>query len=126
MSESGNFYHRVYEIVRRIPRGRVATYRQVAIMARSPRAAQAVGWALRALPDAHDVPWQRVINAEGMISIENLRAPKALQIRLLREEGVAVGEADGNYFVELERYQWRPERKGHIERRAATIEIEGP
>ena len=106
-----NFYERVYEIVRHIPHGSVATYQQVAIMASTPRAAQAVGWALRALPDLHDVPWQRVINVRGMISIENLRAPKSLQVKLLREEGVMVKQTEGNYFVDLGKYQWRPKRK---------------
>ena len=101
----------VYDVVRKIPRGNVATYGQIATVVSSPRSAQVVGWALRALPDLHDVPWQRVINAKGMISIENLRAPKALQVKLLRDEGIEVKEADGNYFVDLEKYLWRQYRK---------------
>ncbi len=108
MREQTNFYSRVYDVVRKIPRGRVATYQQVAMMVSTPRAARMVGWALRALPDGHNVPWQRVINAAGMISIENLRAPKSLQIKLLREEGVEVVEREGNYFVDLGKYQWEP------------------
>ena len=110
MDAIGNFYTRVYDAVRKIPRGRVATYAQIATMVASPRSAQAVGWALRALPDLHDVPWQRVINAKGMISIENLRAPKVLQVKLLRDEGVEVQKIDGNYFVDLETYLWRSRR----------------
>ena len=97
-------------MVKQVPRGRVATYQQIAIAVSTPRAARMVGWALRALPDLHDVPWQRVINAKGMISIENLRAPKVLQVRILREEGIEVKEVDGNYFVDLEKYLWRPRR----------------
>lgn len=111
MRRSKNFYSRVYDVVRKIPAGRVATYQQVAMMASTPRAAQAVGWALRALHYLHDVPWQRVINSRGMISIENLRAPKALQVKLLREEGIEVKQIEGNYFVDLEKYQWKPKRK---------------
>lgn len=111
MKTTENFYGRVYEIVRNIPRGKVATYQQVAMMVSTPRAAQAVGWALRALPDMHDVPWQRVINSAGMISIENLRAPKSLQVKLLREEGITVKQIEGNHFVDLEKYQWRSQRK---------------
>ena len=106
MKTQENFYSRVYEIVKKIPRGRVVTYSQVAMMVSTPRAAQAVGWALRALPAGHDIPWQRVINSAGMISIENLRAPKSLQVKLLREEGVEVKQMEGNYFVDLEKYQW--------------------
>lgn len=105
-----NFYTRVYDVVRKIPRGRVATYQQIATMVSTPRAAQAVGWALRALPEGHDVPWQRVINSRGMISIQNLRAPKTLQAKLLREEGVEVKMVGGNYFVDLEKYLWRSQR----------------
>lgn len=110
MKAPENFYHRVYEIVRNIPRGRVATYQQVAMMASTPRAARMVGWALRALPVGNGVPWHRVINSRGMISIQNLRAPKSLQAKLLREEGVRVGQRDGNYFVDLEKYLWRSYR----------------
>lgn len=110
MARQANFYRRVHDIVKKIPCGRVATYQQVAMMASTPRAAQAVGWALRALHKGHGVPWQRVINSRGMISIQNVRAPKALQVRLLREEGVEVREIDGNYFVDLEQHLWRPRR----------------
>lgn len=108
MARQENFYGLVYDIVKKIPRGRVATYGYVAMMVSTPRAAQAVGWALRALPDGHDVPWQRVINSRGMISIENLRAPKSLQVKLLRAEGVEVRQKEGNYFVDIEKYLWRP------------------
>ncbi len=110
MRKENNFYRKVHEIVKKIPRGKVATYQQIATMASTPRAARAVGWALRALPDMHNVPWQRVINSRGMISIENLRAPKSLQAKLLREEGVEVAEREGNYFVDLEKYLWRPRK----------------
>ncbi|HEY4479156.1 MAG TPA: MGMT family protein [Candidatus Paceibacterota bacterium] len=111
MKKEQNFYSKVYDVVKKIPAGKVATYQQVATIISTPRAAQAVGWALRALPDYNNIPWQRVINSQGMISIENLRAPKSLQVKLLREEGVEVKEVDGNYFVDLNTYIWRPYRK---------------
>ena len=111
MKKGKNFYSRVYEVVKRIPKGKVATYQQVATVISTPRAAPAVGWALRALPDGHSVPWQRVINSQGMISIENLRAPKSLQAKLLRKDGILVKEISGNYFVDLEKYLWRSYRK---------------
>ena len=106
MKTSENFYRKVYDVVKKIPQGRVATYQQIAIMVSTPRAARMVGWALRALPEGADVPWQRVINSRGMISIQNLRAPKSLQARLLREEGVQVRIEDGNYIVDLDKYLW--------------------
>jgi methylated-DNA-protein-cysteine methyltransferase-like protein len=81
------FFNRVYAIVREIPRGRVATYGQVAFLAGVPRGARAVGWALRALTPARatEVPWQRVVGAGGCLA----RHLRARQARLLRAEGVA-------------------------------------
>ena len=63
------FYHRIYRVVRHIPKGRVATYGLVARLAGRPGAARTVGWALSALPDDTDVPWWRVLNAAGRISL---------------------------------------------------------
>lgn len=112
MKKGKNFYKTVYEAVKKIPRGKVSTYQQVAIIVSTPRAARMVGWALRALPEGHNVPWQRVINSRGMISIQNLRAPKSLQVQLIRDEGIEVKKVDGNYFVDLDRYLWKPYKKG--------------
>lgn len=101
-----NFYQQVYQIVKKIPKGRVATYGQIAGLISTPRAARVVGFALRLLPPG--IPWQRVINSAGMISIENLDCPKALQAELLKKEGVAITFQDGNYWVDLKKYQWQP------------------
>ena len=65
------FTRRVHDAVRRIPPGRVAAYGAIAAIAGRPRSARAVGRALRELPDGSDVPWWRVINARGEISILN-------------------------------------------------------
>ena len=70
------FWDEVYKIVNKIPRGRVAIYGQIAVLAGSPRAARVVGTALRQLPVDSKVPWHRVINGRGMISIENMGVPK--------------------------------------------------
>lgn len=101
-----DFYQAVYTLAKRIPRGKVATYGQVAALLGKPRAARLVGWALNACPD--NVPWQRVINRDGMISIENLRASKELQAELLKSEGVPVASQDGNFWIDLKRYGWKP------------------
>ncbi len=106
MVRGQNLYFRIYNVVRRIPRGRVATYGQVAALIGSPRAARIVGWALRSLAPDSNVPWQRVVNKEGMISIENLKAPKELQAQLLRAEGVVVTPRDGNLWIDLQRFGW--------------------
>lgn len=84
------FFARVYAAVRALPRGRVATYGQVAAMLGVPRGARAVGWALRALSDsaARVVPWHRVVGAGGRISPRGGGGPDRQKARL-RAEGVA-------------------------------------
>ncbi|MBI3956551.1 MAG: MGMT family protein [Candidatus Kerfeldbacteria bacterium] len=109
MPRGQNFYFRVYSLVRRIPKGRVATYGQIASLLGAPRSARMVGWALNCLKPGSNVPWQRVINREGMISIENLRATKDEQAILLRDEGVEVTLREGNFWVDLEQYLWNPD-----------------
>ncbi|MBI4134535.1 MAG: MGMT family protein [Candidatus Sungbacteria bacterium] len=99
-----NFYHEVYKLVRKIPRGKVATYGQIATLISTPRAAQMVGFALRALPKQNDVPWQRVINSEGRISIQNLRYSQSEQAELLKREGVEATYRDNAWWVDLAKY----------------------
>jgi methylated-DNA-protein-cysteine methyltransferase-like protein len=97
-------YDQVYRLVRRIPRGRVMTYGQIAnLMARrlSPRA---VGWAMHGCPG--DVPWQRVVNASGGCSTERLPdMPGGLQQHLLQEEGVEFRKSG---TLNLDIYRWLP------------------
>lgn len=107
-----NFYSEVYRLVKKIPKGKVSTYGQIATLISTPRAAQVVGFALKALGDRHpDVPWPRVINAQGRISINNLRHARSEQARLLRKEGIKVTEHDGAFLVDLDKYLWRPTRR---------------
>ncbi len=108
MSEK-NFYEQVYAIVRRIPRGRVTSYGRIAKMLGAPNAARAVGYALRALKDKEDdpvyddIPWQRVVNSQGRISIVNREFGAQLQAELLRQEGVVVSD---ELRIDLEHYLW--------------------
>ena len=97
-------YKRIYEVVLRIPKGKVATYGQVAGMAGrcSPRN---VGYALSALPPDLDIPWQRVINRQGRISPRSEPGGDSIQRQLLEAEGVVF---DDNDQVDLNRYGWRP------------------
>jgi methylated-DNA-protein-cysteine methyltransferase-like protein len=104
--EPGNFYEAVYRLVRKIPRGRVMTYGQIATILGAPRAARAVGYALRAC-DGHDVPWQRVINAQGTISARGRAEAAMLQREMLEDEGVVFNEEDA---CDLRRYRWDPKR----------------
>ena len=97
-------------LIRRIPRGRVATYGQIASLAGAPRNARRVGRVLATLPPGSGVPWQRVINAQGGISqraphpLRALGGPELAQAALLRREGVRLK----NERVDLARYRWRP------------------
>ena len=85
-----DFRRLVLDIVRAVPEGKVVTYGQVALMAGSPRAARQVGAVLHGIRfNEHDVPWQRVINAEGGISTFKVGSGE-LQVALLRAEGVEV------------------------------------
>ncbi|MEO1087420.1 MAG: MGMT family protein [Acidobacteriota bacterium] len=97
-------YRRIYEVVRHIPEGKVATYGQVAELAGLPGHARQVGYALHALRD-DDVPWQRVINAKGEVSPRSEPGREGLQRAILESEGVAF-KANGR--IDLKRYRWRP------------------
>lgn len=108
MPRGQNWYFRVYTQVRRVPKGKVATYGQIAALLGSPRAARQVGWALNCLKPGTTIPWQRVLNREGRITIQNARADARHQAALLRTEGVDVQERAGNWWVDLTRFGWVP------------------
>ena len=99
---------RVYAVVRQIPRGRVATYGQVARLAGLPGGARQVGYALHQLRDGQAVPWQRVVNARGEVSARALAGMEMIQRQLLEAEGVSF--APGGR-LDLARFQWRPRRR---------------
>jgi len=97
------FKTRVLEIIRMIPKGKVASYSQIAAYAGLPRAAREVGWILNGIEGAEDVPWWRVVNMKGYLSIRgNQTADKELQKKLLESEGIEVGE---DFTLEIKKYQ---------------------
>ena len=98
-----SFFDQVYLVVQQIPRGRVASYSQIAALLEHPRAARTVGWALASLSEeqAAVVPWHRVLNRAGAISLPDRFA--SLQRALLEEEGVQF-DPDGR--VDMRRYGW--------------------
>ena len=98
---------RIYQAVRRIPRGRVATYGQIAELAGIPRHPRQVGYALHALPEGRPLPWHRVVNAQGTISPRGDSDWVKIQRSLLEDEGVEFGPGDR---IDLARYRWRPRR----------------
>jgi len=93
--------------VGRIPKGRVATYGQVAELAGMPGQARLVGYALNALPDGSRVPWHRVINAQGTVSARAEPGADRQQRSMLEQEGV---KFDGRGRTSLPRFRWRPQR----------------
>jgi methylated-DNA-protein-cysteine methyltransferase-like protein len=101
---AGTYAH-IYAVVRRIPRGRVATYGQVAALAGLAGHARQVGYALHALPAGSRVPWQRVVNHRGELSVRSDPGGENLQRALLMREGVRF---DRGGRIDLHRYRWRP------------------
>lgn len=95
-------YTRIYAVIRQIPPGRVATYGQIAVIVGNCTA-RMVGYALAATPANGEVPWQRVINAQGKISLRAMSGENALQRQLLEEEGIHFS-AQGK--VDLRHYRW--------------------
>jgi methylated-DNA-protein-cysteine methyltransferase-like protein len=114
-----NLFELIYRLVRRIPPGRVATYGQVARILGMPRGARTVGWALRALPQGSDVPWQRVVNARGSISFTPGSYAASVQQALLEEEGVVFKEGR----IDLEAFGWAG--LDPVEQQALRAEAEG-
>ena len=108
VTAAATLYQRIYAVVKKIPRGRVATYGQIAALAGMPRHARQAGYALAATPEGTRIPWHRVINAQGRISLR-LRHWQSgsddLQRILLEAEGV---EFDTGGKVNLQRFQWQP------------------
>jgi methylated-DNA-protein-cysteine methyltransferase-like protein len=98
-------YRSIYAVVRRIPPGRVATYGQVAALAGLPGRARQVGYALHALAEGSDVPWQRVINHRGEISARAEPFHEPLQRAILEAEGVSF---DARGRADLRRFRWEP------------------
>jgi methylated-DNA-protein-cysteine methyltransferase-like protein len=103
VSDVQAFRDAVCRMVRRVPRGSVATYGQIAWMAGYPRRPRQVGMVLRGLPEGTRVPWHRIVNAQGYVPSRGRWWGAMEQIRRLREEGVAVDDA-GN--LDLRAYAW--------------------
>jgi methylated-DNA-protein-cysteine methyltransferase-like protein len=97
-----NLFELIYRLVRCIPPGQVATYGQVARLLGMPRGARTVGWALRAMPEGSDVPWQRVVNARGTISFTPGGYAASVQQALLEEEGIVFEQGR----IDLQVYGW--------------------
>ena len=103
-SAQPSFTQQVKRIIKQIPEGRVATYGQIAAYAGNPRGARQVAWTLHSSSARDKLPWYRVVNRLGRISLEQNHGYE-IQKALLREEGVTFGRNDS---IDLERYLWSP------------------
>lgn len=101
MDTHDSFPQRVWQIVAAIPEGYVTTYGDVARLAGSPRAARQVGGVLKRLPEGSGLPWHRVVNRHGIISLTGPDLQR--QRQALLEEGVVVS---GDGRIDMQRYRW--------------------
>lgn len=104
MSAKDAPFSRVWALVRRIPRGQVATYGQLSRMIDGRLTPVGIGWAIRAAKEGA-IPWQRVVNAKGGVSTDNEHP--GLQRAMLEAEGVRFAR-DG--LIDLEKHGWKPRR----------------
>lgn len=102
MSTQKNTFEKIYEVVRQIPYGQVATYGQVAALAGNRRWARVVGYALHVNPDSEHIPCYRVVTKDGSVSTAFAFGGANRQVELLEAEGVEF--QDGH--VIMEKYQW--------------------
>jgi methylated-DNA-protein-cysteine methyltransferase related protein len=107
---------RIIHILKQLPKGKVATYGQIAALADNPRAARQVVWVLHTHSLKLKLPWFRVINSRGMISLPKNGGFEEQRIRLIRD-GVKV-TPQGK--VDLKLFQWRPTRNRQTKKRATT------
>ena len=101
-------YQHFYAVISRIPLGKVATYGQIAALAGYPGQARQVGYALNVTPAELDIPWQRVINAQGRVSPRANPIAEEIQRQILEAEG---SRFDAQGRVSLSKYQWHPENR---------------
>lgn len=96
---------RIWQTIGDIPRGKVASYGQIAEIAGIPRGARQTAYALRQLPRGHTLPWHRVITASGRIAFDAGTRPYKEQVKRLKMEGVAVQKGR----VDMRAYRWQPD-----------------
>ncbi len=106
-----NFFERVYGVVKKIPRGKVASYGLVAALCGSPRAAQQVGWALHQLDHnpqlLKSIPWHRVVNSKGHISTTCHIHTAEMQKTMLEKEGIPFVKEKGLWKLDLRKHLWQ-------------------
>jgi len=97
------FFEEVYEMCKKIPKGKVATYGQIAFLIGKPRCARQVGWALSSCPDPKNIPWHRVLNRFGKLHQSDVLGNMHIQRDLLKEEGISFID---DFTIDLKYYLW--------------------
>jgi alkylated DNA nucleotide flippase Atl1/3-methyladenine DNA glycosylase AlkD len=122
MTDTRSNHAKLYAVIRRIPPGRVATYGQIAALAGLQRRARMVGQALRSTPDGLEIPWHRVINAQGTVSPRGgLGVEEGYQRHLLEEEGVVFNKRGR---IDLDRFGWDPDSPARRPRKPRSFAAE--
>mgnify|MGYP002623753638 CR=1 FL=1 len=104
MAGQTEFTKEVIKIVKKIPRGRVASYGQIAKMVGNPQASRGVVWILHSCSDAYRLPWHRVLNSKGMISFPEMTESYIKQRALLEQEEI---KFDSSGRVNLDVFRWK-------------------
>ena len=102
------FTTKVIALIAKIPKGKVATYGQIAELAGQPHAARGVSWILHSSSKTHKLPWQRVLGSQGRISFPKMSRQYLKQLELLAKEGV---EPEDNGRIDLDHHQWHKKAK---------------
>ncbi len=115
------FSRAVMAYVKKIPKGKVASYGQIARLAGKPNGARGVGWILNSSAEAHDLPWQRVLNSKGKISFPKNSDEFKLQKSLLQREGIKFFE---DHSIDLDKFGWKkePAKKRSSSKRPSMFE----
>jgi methylated-DNA-protein-cysteine methyltransferase-like protein len=108
-----SFFEQVYETVARIPRGRVVTYGQIALLLGRPNGARTVGWAMQSAPADRDLPCHRVVRASGELAPDHVFGGAGVQRKLLEAEGVAF-LGDGRIDLDAHLWEVAPTAVGHL------------
>ena len=108
MSNNDNFYERVYEVVRKIPYGKVTSYGAIAKYLGAARSARMVGWAMNASHGDESIPAHRVVNRKGLLTGKHHFSGINLMQQLLENEGIIIKEAK---IINLESVFWDPSKK---------------
>ncbi len=103
MSSTTAFSQKVIGLIKKIPKGKIATYGQIAKLAGKPQGSRGVAWILHSCSESHSLPWHRVLNSKGKISFSPTTAAFLRQKRLLQKEGVLFADRGQ---LDLKKYQW--------------------